>query len=275
MINNYEKHGLIHHARKTKGPFRQFTIENINIVACIKQLQSDGLSLAQIKTRLSECTDEFPSPDLPEDRRSQILQASMKVFLRKGYAATTMHEIALEANISSALIYQYFENKEDLFLAFVDNASYENLVIDLSDSLTTSEEIAYSEVRHALIELATHFSRDHSTNSEYFRLLVTATREFPEIGKNYLRKLVRPMEELLERYFNHLVMVGFFRPVNTKIAVKIYFGIWSNIFSLRDLYFGESVIYLPEEKEFGELVDTFLKGLLIDKPQRPGIVEKT
>jgi hypothetical protein len=70
------------------------------------------------------------------------------------------------------------------------------------------------------------------------------------------------MEGLLERYFNLLVKVGFFRPINAKIAVKIYFGIWSNIFGLRDLYFGKGIIFIPEESEFGEFVDNFLLGML-------------
>lgn len=265
MINNYEKHELIHHAHKTEGGFRQFTIDDIHIVACIKRLQSEGLSLAQIKTKLSECPDEFlegKTPDLPEDRRSQILQASAKVFLEKGYQATAMHEIAAEASISSALIYQYFESKEDLFLAFTENASYEAILRNISDSLATTESVSYPHVRQTLIELATQFSRDHSTNAELLRLLVAASRDFPTISQNYLRRFVGPMEDLLEQYFEHLVEAGLFRPINTKIAVKIYFGIWSNIFGLRDLHFGKGVIFLPEESEFGEFVDTFLLGVL-------------
>ena len=213
MINNYEKHGLIHHSHKTKGGFRQFTIDDIYIVSCIKQLQAEGLSLAQIKTKLEECPDEFQAskiPDLPEDRRSQILRASAKVFLHKGYEATTMHEIAEEANISSALIYQYFESKEDLFLAFTEKASYGKTLINIRESLVTAEEISYAKVREALIELATQFSRDHAKNTELLRLLVSAARDFPKISHTYLQRLVGPMEDLLEQYFNHLVEVGFF-----------------------------------------------------------------
>jgi AcrR family transcriptional regulator len=269
MINNYEKQGLIRHSHKTKGGFRQFTINDIHIVSCIKHLQSEGLSLAQIKTKLIECPEEFQEgmdPDLPEDRRSQILQASAKVFLQKGYEATTMHEIAEEANISSALIYQYFESKEDLFLAFTENTTYGKILLNLSDSLASKENVSYTQVRQSLIELAIQFSRHHSTNAELFRLLIAEARDFPEICQNYLRRLVGPMEELLERYFNHLVKVGFFRPINTKIAVKIYFGIWSNIFGLRDLHFGKGVIFIPEESEFGEMVDAFLLGMLKNPP---------
>ena len=265
MINNYEKHGLIRHSHKTKGGFRQFTIEDIHIVSCIKKLQTEGYSLAEIKTKINECPDEFQvgtPPELPEDRRSQILEASAKIFLHKGYEATTMHEIAAEANVSSALIYQYFDSKEDLFLSFTENASYGKILLHISDSLVTTEHPSYKQVRETLITLATEFSRDHANNTELFRLLVSAARDFPEISQTYLKRLVGPMEELLEQYFDHLVKVEFFHPINTKIAVKIYFGIWSNIFGLRDLHFGKDVIHIPEESEFGELVDTFLLGMV-------------
>ena len=52
-----------------------------------------------------------------EERRLQIVQAAEKLFSRKGFHATTIEEIALEAGVSKGLIYVYFEDKTDvLFL---------------------------------------------------------------------------------------------------------------------------------------------------------------
>jgi hypothetical protein len=70
------------------------------------------------------------------------------------------------------------------------------------------------------------------------------------------------MDGLLENYFNHLIKLGIFRPINTKLAVKIYSGIWTSIFGLRDMFYGKGIIYIPEEMEFGEMVDIFLAGMV-------------
>ncbi len=50
------------------------------------------------------------------ERRQGILVAAGKIFDAHGYAATTMEAVAAEAGISKGSIYNYFENKRDLFV---------------------------------------------------------------------------------------------------------------------------------------------------------------
>ncbi len=57
-----------------------------------------------------------------EERREQILDASILVFARKGLAATKIADIAEASNISQGLIYRYFENKEDIFAVLMERA---------------------------------------------------------------------------------------------------------------------------------------------------------
>jgi TetR/AcrR family transcriptional regulator, fatty acid metabolism regulator protein len=54
------------------------------------------------------------------DREKIIIEAALKVFSRKGYADTRMADIAREADMSYGLVYHYFENKEKLFDAIVE-----------------------------------------------------------------------------------------------------------------------------------------------------------
>jgi len=48
-------------------------------------------------------------------RRQQIQDAAKKFFMLKGFNSTTMDDIAQEAELSPATIYQYFRNKEELY----------------------------------------------------------------------------------------------------------------------------------------------------------------
>lgn len=50
-----------------------------------------------------------------EYRRAQILEAAEVVFRRKGYQATTMEEVAEEAEFSKGTLYLYFASKFALF----------------------------------------------------------------------------------------------------------------------------------------------------------------
>ena len=59
---------------------------------------------------------QIPVPD----RRSQILDAALVCFAKRGFHQTSMHDISAEAGISVGLIYRYFENKEAVISAMAD-----------------------------------------------------------------------------------------------------------------------------------------------------------
>lgn len=59
---------------------------------------------------------QVENPELVDRRRSQIVAAAIKLFGERGYYIVTIKDIAKEAGISTGLIYQYFQNKEDVLL---------------------------------------------------------------------------------------------------------------------------------------------------------------
>ncbi len=58
--------------------------------------------------------------DTGADRRTQILEAAMVCFAKRGFHQASMHDISAEAGISVGLIYRYFENKEAVISAMAD-----------------------------------------------------------------------------------------------------------------------------------------------------------
>jgi AcrR family transcriptional regulator len=62
-----------------------------------------------------------------EANRERILRAARTVFGGRGYHAATIEEIADEAGLSNGAIYYNFANKEDLFLALLDERLDERL----------------------------------------------------------------------------------------------------------------------------------------------------
>ena len=49
-----------------------------------------------------------------EYRRNEIIRAARKIFSSKGFTASSMEEIALQAELSPGTLYLYFKNKEEL-----------------------------------------------------------------------------------------------------------------------------------------------------------------
>src|SRR6266705_1937345 len=56
------------------------------------------------------------------ERRRQLLDAALEVFVSQGYHAAAMDEIAERAGVSKPVLYQHFPGKLDLYLALLDES---------------------------------------------------------------------------------------------------------------------------------------------------------
>src|SRR5512140_2780291 len=54
-----------------------------------------------------------------DERHDQIIQAALRVFARRGFAATKITDVAAAAGISHGLVNHYFASKEELYQAIV------------------------------------------------------------------------------------------------------------------------------------------------------------
>src|SRR5207249_3407217 len=61
-----------------------------------------------------------PQTDTVLDRPTQILDAAVACFAKRGFHQASMHDISAEAGISVGLIYRYFQNKEAVISAMAD-----------------------------------------------------------------------------------------------------------------------------------------------------------
>jgi TetR/AcrR family transcriptional repressor of uid operon len=61
-----------------------------------------------------------PQIDSILDRQTQILDAALVCFAKRGFHQASMHDISAEAGISVGLIYRYFENKEAVISSMAD-----------------------------------------------------------------------------------------------------------------------------------------------------------
>src|SRR3954468_1771349 len=58
-----------------------------------------------------------------EERMEQTLAAARGLFAERGYAAVTMDEVAAAVGVTKPLLYNYYGNKERLFLACMEPAA--------------------------------------------------------------------------------------------------------------------------------------------------------
>src|SRR3954471_8034034 len=81
---------------------------------------------ASVRTRLSR-----------DDRMEQTLGAAHGLFAERGYAAVTMDEIAAAVGVTKPLLYNYFGNKERLYIACMERAG-DSLIKTIAESVGES-----------------------------------------------------------------------------------------------------------------------------------------
>jgi AcrR family transcriptional regulator len=70
---------------------------------------------------VSNVTPRTPRKRLTgEERRAAILDSALSVIAERGYYASAIDDIAREAGISKALIYEHFQSKQHLFAELLD-----------------------------------------------------------------------------------------------------------------------------------------------------------
>lgn len=84
---------------------------------------------------------------LKDNIRGEILSQAGKIFRRKGFAGTTVREIASSCGVSPASLYNYFPGKDAIFAAIVKPASD-----DLDQLIMTSHNADDAGKRHDWIE---------------------------------------------------------------------------------------------------------------------------
>jgi AcrR family transcriptional regulator len=70
-----------------------------------------------------------PSLPSPEQHRRRLLDAMALVVSRKGYAATTIADLAAEARVSRRTFYEHFDSKADGLIALYEAASDQALEV--------------------------------------------------------------------------------------------------------------------------------------------------
>jgi len=113
-----------------------------------------------------------------------ILDAAMKVFTRKGFAAARTEEIAKEAGINRALLHYYYRDKQTMFNLIFETRFKEFFkglfVIFDSDNLTLFDKIKRM-VEHEISTLTKH--------PDLARFIITEIAQQPELLLEYGKKL--------------------------------------------------------------------------------------
>ena len=91
------------------------------------------------------------SAELTNSRREEIITACRKLFQSMSYKEITIKEIAVETSFTRPSIYNYFESKEEIFLALFQK-EYESIAEELDLLCQRKEALSLEDLASALAQ---------------------------------------------------------------------------------------------------------------------------
>jgi TetR/AcrR family fatty acid metabolism transcriptional regulator len=91
----------------------------------IDKITDDVKGLFQLFKNMVRIT--APADRKKDDKRKLLLDAAIEIFSQRGYHEATISEIANKSNLSDGILYQYFQNKEDLLFSIANRKVKEDL----------------------------------------------------------------------------------------------------------------------------------------------------
>ena len=169
-----------------------------------------------------------------EDRKKQILDSAINVFIENGYIGSTTLEIAKSANISEVTLFRHFDSKKEIFMSSIEPIVFNTL----KESITASKNLNPKEkLEYILTERLMLISK----NRQVMKLLIMESQINKELKSlNYIEK----MSDLL-------------RTTISEIGIPMK----DDEFIMRVLMGGIlSFLYLPEEDEME--IENFVKKII-------------
>jgi len=148
-------------------------------------------------------------------KRRQIIDGACRVFLEHGFDAASMGEIAREAHVSKGTLYVYFNSKEELFEAIVEeqcNAQAEQIFT--FDNQERNVEAVLTRLGDAFV----HFMCRREGGISPLRTVIAIADRMPDLGA----KLYRAGPALgignLKAYLDAQIAAGMLKPHDSEVV---------------------------------------------------------
>jgi AcrR family transcriptional regulator len=159
-----------------------------------------------------------------DDKRTAILQATLKLVSEHGFHGTAMSKVATEAGVSAGIIYHYFESKDDLI-----DELYRTIKRHVAHAMLENvdpDQPVRSQIRQILANIIRYFiqrPRESAFLEQYTRSPYYSPEIEAEVGQYYkpvIECFQRAQHEMIVRDFPQVVIVAFTLDVATSLAQK-------------------------------------------------------
>jgi len=148
-------------------------------------------------------------------RRHEIFRSSVTLIFKQGFASTSMQEIAQAAGVGKSTLYDYFPTKDHVLLFIFEE--------ELGILQEHAEDIAVQAIpaQEKLTKILETHLEFLIKNKDFNREISLHASHLEQVGQRRILKKRYAYQDLLRGILEQGVQEGVFRPVNTRLTVRL------------------------------------------------------
>lgn len=123
----------------------------------------------------------MPTQKRSIEKRNKIVEKGFDLMCEQGYFSTNTTEIAKYANVSTGIIYQYFNDKKEIFIEGVKNYS-NNIMFPMLGILETTK-IDFKNLNNLLENMIDSFIKSHTISKKAHEELMAMSHLDNDVAK--------------------------------------------------------------------------------------------
>lgn len=200
------------------------------------------------------------SSEVLEERRGRIEDAARDLFIKQGFHATSMRDIARGAGTSLGNLYNYFPTKEDILESIIGR--YQKVIDQRLRAIF--EEIEEPFRPESLVRFGRLVKELVSSHSDFWLLMYIDVLEFEN---RHFRKMFDGLATNLRRrfapYFAELKREGaLYDGVDPAVGFTAAYMQFFNYFLVEKLFGGNRHLGLTDDQVIRKLAEIFCRGVL-------------
>jgi AcrR family transcriptional regulator len=218
--------------------------------------------------QIKAMNSQKPPKQKVAEKAEAILAGAMQEFVNCGYAAASMDRIAVAAGVSKPTLYSYFQGKEGLFTALIQQMSQ-------SDRVLEQNRFLESPIRDSLKQLAIDLL-DKLSGAQplltLLRLIIGESGRFPELAQTFVRNFEQPNLETMSDLFAQHPDLNLADP---EITARFFIGSIVHYSIVQEMLHGREILPLERDRFVNGLIDLIVGEQGSQMRSEPSIELKT
>lgn len=135
----------------------------------------------------------------PNQKKQNILNAAINVFIEKGFEDASMRDIAAEAGLTTGAIYHHYKNKDELFYHAVKEAMY------FAQKLSEKDESSKIKSNESMLKEISNKVRERMSKVNEQRLFVLlisyVVSKGGRLGESFKQDYMEIIDKVADMYF--------------------------------------------------------------------------